>query len=277
MCLGQCLGVGRLAGEHHPFFLAQYVRRLEPGVGERRDGALKRTQRLGRPSLRRETLDQPRPGTFPQWLGCHECFRRGDCLVGAARAQQCGNPCFGGATPQLLEPTCLGRDARDVGVLRESRAAPEAEGRVENRNSRSRFCAPGVAVQRFEASGIDIVGCRRERVARASTHDGVAENRAHTRDVGAQCRHRTRRSIVAPHRLGEGVERDCLAEACEQHGKDPSLGRTPERDSASVGVDQLHRTKYSELHGRTPYGLWAVTGCNPAAIRLRGASCRLAA
>ena len=97
----------------------------------------------------------------------------------------------------------------------------------------------------------------------------VAENRPHTRDVGAQCRHCTRRRIVAPHRLGERVERDRLAEAGEQHGKDPSLGRTPERDSTSVGIDQLHRTEYSELHGRTPYGLWAADGlqssCNPPA------------
>jgi hypothetical protein len=156
-------------------------------------GAAERSERVGRSPLRGQTLDQPRPGALAEWLGGGEGLGRGHGLVDPAGAQQRTRAGFEGASPQLLEASRLGRDARDVSVLGERRAPPKAEGLVEERYGRRRVSSRGVPHQQLEASRVDLVWCRHQRVSRSSTHESVAEDGPQTRHVGAQGRHRTRR------------------------------------------------------------------------------------
>jgi hypothetical protein len=92
---------------------------------------LERSERVGRPPLGGQTLDQLCPGALAEWLGGGEGLGRGYGLIDPAGAQQRTRPGFEGASPQLLQAPRLGRDVRHLSVLGERRAAPKAEGLVE--------------------------------------------------------------------------------------------------------------------------------------------------
>ena len=228
------------------------------------------------------------PAALAQRRGAHQGLRLGEHLAGPPAAQQRVDLQLLGLQAQLVEPPGRPAGGRPVGEVGEGRPAPQGEGLVSRKATRS--VSPSVSSSRARVTWasnswrVDVVGGHGQDVAVGRRLDRLgAQHLAEPDDAGLQVLGRRRRWVVAPdrvdqlvgaHRLsrprGQGLQYDSVVGAETSRAVDgqrtEDLDPHPARVLGAREAGQRRRIPglYRSCAGRVPAGGQLDTSSRPA-------------